>query len=202
MTRAGPAVVTDLVTRAAAGDQQAWDLLVERHIPLIWSICRRHRLSDAEAAQVGQNLWRHLAGQLDTIRDPAALAGWLAAATRRECLRVLNTARGSPAAGSALGAGPIPDEHAGTAEQELLTAERQAALREAFLDLPRCCQQLIGLLIEDPQVPYAQISTRLGIPVGSIGPDRGRCLDQLRRHPALAALINAGPSTVLAVDPP
>ena len=56
------------------------------------------------------------------------------------------------------------------AEQELLVAERHAALREAFTRLPSRCQQLIALLIEDPPVPYAQISVKLGIPVGGIGP--------------------------------
>jgi RNA polymerase sigma factor (sigma-70 family) len=195
VAHAGPAVDTDLLTRAATGDQQAWNQLVERYIPLIWSICRRHQLGDADAARVSQRLWRHLAAQLDTIRDPAGLAGWLAAATRRECLRMATAARESPAAGSAPDAGPIPDAQARTAEQELLAAEQQAVLREAFLDLPPCGQQLIALLTEDPPVPDAEISARLGIPAGRIGPDRRRYLDQLRRHPALAALINAGANT-------
>jgi DNA-directed RNA polymerase specialized sigma24 family protein len=78
-------------------------------------------------------------------------------------------------------------------EHELLAAERQAALREALLALPPCCQQLITLLIQDPPVPYARISATLGIPVGGIGPTRRRCLDKLRRHPAIAALISADP---------
>jgi len=77
------------------------------------------------------------------------------------------------------------------AEQQVLMAERHAALREAFTHLPPRCQQLIAVLIEDPPVPYAEISARLGIPVGSIGPNRSRCLDRLRRYPAIAALINA-----------
>ena len=72
--------------------------------------------------------------------------------------------------------------------------EQQAALRQAFRDLPPCGQRLIALLLKDPPVPYAEISARLGIPVGSIGPNRGRCLDKLRRHPAIAALIDAGNS--------
>ena len=63
----------------------------------------------------------------------------------------------------------IPDAQAPTAEQELLAAERHAALREAFTRLPRCCQQLIALLISDPPLSYAQISARLGIPVGASG---------------------------------
>ena len=77
------------------------------------------------------------------------------------------------------------------AESELLRAERHAALRDAFSHLPPGSRKLIALLIQDPPVPYAEISTRLGIPVGSIGPSRGRCLDKLRRDPAIAALINA-----------
>jgi RNA polymerase sigma factor (sigma-70 family) len=187
-------VVTDLVTCARKGDKQAWDALVERYSPLIWSICRRHRLRDADAEDVGQNVWSHLVDQLDNVRDPAALPGWLATTTRRECLRVLRAAREPLAAGYGLDAQILSDEQAGTAEQELLVAERQAALREAFLALPPSDQQLIGLLLEDPPVPYAEISSRLGIPVGSIGPHRGRCLDKLRRDPAIAALINADSS--------
>ena len=85
----------------------------------------------------------------------------------------------------------LPDEQTATAEDELLMAERHAALREAFTDLSPNCQRLLTLLIADPPMPYAEISARLGIAVGSIGPYRSRCLDRLRRHPAIAALIDA-----------
>ena len=183
-------VVIDLVTRAGTGDKRAWDTLVERYATMIWSICRRHRLSDADAQDVGQSVWLQLVDQLDRIRDPAALPGWLATVTRRECLRVLGAVRAPLTAGSVMDAETIPDEQAGAAEQELLAAERHAALREAFRDLPPSGQRLILILFEDPPVPYAEISARLGIPVGSIGPTRSRCLDKLRRHPAIAALIN------------
>jgi len=194
-TGAGPVrddpLVIDLVTRARYGDKQAWDALVERYAPLIWSICRRHRLGVADAEDVGQTVWLHMADQLDKIRDPAALPGWLATATRRECLRVLRAARGPLAAGYALDPETISDESAGAAEQEVLAAERDDALREAWQDLPPGGQRLILLLIKDPPVPYAEISARLGIPVGSIGPTRRRCLDKLRDHPAVAALGDA-----------
>jgi RNA polymerase sigma factor (sigma-70 family) len=182
--------VTDLVTRAKNGQQRAWDALVERYAPLVWSICRAHRLSDADADDAGQAVWLHLAGQLDNIHDPAALAGWLATTTRRECARLQRAAQQPPPQPKARDA-TIPDEQTAMAEHELLMAERHAVLREAFTHLPPRCQRLIALLIEDPPVPYAQISARLGIPVGSIGPCRGRCLDKLRRHPAVAAMINA-----------
>ena len=187
----GQRPVTDLVTRARNGDQQAWDALVERYAPLIWSICRRYRLAGADAEDVGQSVWLQLVDHLGKIRDPAALPGWLATTTRRECLRVRRAARGPPAAGSCAGRREHPGRAGRTAEQELLRAERHAALREAFTHLPLRCQQLIALLIEDPPVPYAEISATLGIPVGSIGPTRRRCLDKLRRHPAIAALTNA-----------
>jgi RNA polymerase sigma factor (sigma-70 family) len=184
------AVVTDLVTRARNGDKQAWDALVERYAPLIWSICRRYRVAGADADDVGQGVWLQLVDQLDKIRDPAALPGWLATTTRRECVRVLRAVRGPHAARYARDAETIPDDHSQMAEQQVLVAERHAALREAFAHLPPCDQQLIALLIQDPPMLYAEISARLRIPVGSIGPTRGRCLDKLRRHPAIAALIN------------
>ncbi len=188
-------VVTGLVTRARNGERQAWDALVERYAPLIWSICRRHRLEAADAEDTAQNVWLKLADQLDNIRDPAALPGWVATTTRRECGRILRTARRPRDAGHALAAGTIPDDGAQAAEQDLLTAERHAALREAFGQLPPGCQQLLALLIEDPALPYAEISARLGVPAGSIGPSRRRCLDKLRRHPAITAPINAGTKT-------
>ena len=187
--------VTDLVTRARKGDQQAWDALVERYAPLIWSICRRHRLSDADAEDVGQSVWLQLVSHLGTVRDPAALPGWLATTTRRECRRVVCAARGPHTSGQLLDAENIPDEQTRTAEQELLAAERHAALLEAFTCLGPSCQQLMAMLLEDPPVPYAEISAILGIPVSSIGPTRGRCLDKLRRYPAIAALIDAEAGT-------
>ena len=186
--------VTDLVTGARNGQKQAWDAVVDRYAPLIWSICRRHGLGRADTEDVGQAVWLHLAGHLGNLREPAALPGWLATTARRECLRVLRAGR-PLAAGQVLDAETLPDDQAGAAEQELLAAERQAALRAAFLDLPPRGQRLIALLLEDPPIPYAEISARLGIPIGSIGPTRRRYLDKMRRHPAIAALIRAEAAT-------
>ena len=183
--------VTDLVMRARNGDQHAWDALVERYAPLIWSICRRYRLGSADAEDVNQSVWLTLVDQLAALREPAALPGWLATTTQRECGRVLRAARKPQTSWYVLDAEDIADEQAVTAEEELLQTERHAALREAFTYLPPSCQQLIAMLIQDPPVPYVQISAELGIPVGSIGPTRRRCLAKLRRHPAVAALIDA-----------
>jgi RNA polymerase sigma factor (sigma-70 family) len=92
-------------------------------------------------------------------------------------------------------AADIADEQTAMAERELALAERNAALRKAFTHLPPRCQQLITMLIEDPPMPYAEISARLGIPVQNIATHRSRCLAKLRRHPAIAALTNAQAGT-------
>jgi RNA polymerase sigma factor (sigma-70 family) len=129
--------------------------------------------------------------QLGSLRDPAGLPGWLATTTQRECGRVLSVSREQEVSGQSPDAADIPDKLTGIAESELLRAERHAALRDAFTQLPPKSQQLIALLIQDPPLSYAEISAKLGIPAGSIGPNRSRCLQKLRRHPAIAALFNA-----------
>jgi RNA polymerase sigma factor (sigma-70 family) len=186
-------VLTALVTRARDGDRHAWDQLVDRYAPLVWSICRRHRLEAADAQDAAQSVWLALVDHLDSLRDPAALPGWVATTTRRECARILRAARRPGSARYELAAETLADQHTRPAEHDLLAAEQHAALRQAFRQLPPAGQQLLALLTADPPVPYAQISATLGIPVGSIGPTRRRCLDQLRRHPAITALTNPDP---------
>jgi RNA polymerase sigma factor (sigma-70 family) len=184
-------VVIDLVACARGGDIQAWDTLVKRYTPLIESICRRYRLSWADTDDVRQRVWLCLVDHLDKIRQPAALPGWIATTTRHECERLARAARGRHAATCTLDTDDIPDTRAEGADHRLLAAERHAALREAFSHLPPKGQQLIAMLAADPPVPYAEISARLGIPIGSIGPTRSRCLHSMRRYRAVAALINA-----------
>lgn len=195
--RDDPSVI-DLVSRANSGDRTAWDQLVDRYAPLVWGICRRFRLSRADADDVGQGVWLRLVEQLPTIRDPAALPGWLATTTRRECLRVVRTGQRrdeherplSPDTAAALARRDASE--ADLPEAELLEFERRAALREALASVPAHCQQLLLLLIQDPPLPYAEIGARLQLPIGSIGPNRGRCLAALRRCPAITALIDVG----------
>jgi RNA polymerase sigma factor (sigma-70 family) len=181
-------VVADLVGGARNGDRQAWDALVERYTPLIWSICRRYGIGGPAAEDVVQHVWLHLVESLNDLRDPAALPGWISTTTRRECCRIRRV-QGLVADDTQV-LENLPDGHAKTVEQELLMAERHATLREAFARLPLPFQRLLALLVADPPVPYAEISARLGIPVGSIGPNRSRSLDRLRRDPAIVRLIN------------
>ena len=140
------------------------------------------------AARIAKERSRNTAGQAQPIRP--STPGWLATTTQRECQHVLNKAQARHIARHEPDAQNTPDGQAETIEQELLAADRHAALPEAFTHLPPRDQQLIALLIEDPPVPYAEISTRLGIPADSIGPNRRRCLDKLRHHPVIVALIS------------
>ena len=183
-----PVSASFLVSRVKMGDQEAWDALVERYASLIWFTCRRYRLNGADAEDVGQSVWLQLVEHVGTIRDPAALPGWLVTTTRRECARVLRSAQRAQPGDHAPDFEHIAEQMGRTAEEEVLAAERHAALREALTDLPPAWQRLMAMLSADPPVPYAEISSRLGIAVGSIGPTRARCLERIRRHPAIAAL--------------
>jgi RNA polymerase sigma factor (sigma-70 family) len=184
--RDDPQVVA-LVTRASGGDQDAWYELVDRYAPLVYTICTRYRLSNHDIEDVGQNVWLLLVEQLGKLREPAALPGWLATTTGRECLRVVTAAHKSERLGTGLDDSVMFVDDT-VIDEEILVAERNAALRAAFAELPPRCQRLLSMLISDPPHSYAQIHAELGIPVGSIGPQRARCLDRLRRSSAFAAL--------------
>jgi RNA polymerase sigma factor (sigma-70 family) len=180
--------VVELVVRARDGEQEAWDEMVERYAPLVCGICQRYGLARADADDVGASVWLRLVERLDTIREPAALPGWLATTTRHECLRVIRARKREV---------PVEDDQrlVGDAEPAadawLLKQERLIALRMAFAGLPDRCRHLLTLLFAEPVTPYDEISARLEIPVGTIGPTRQRCLAKLRTSPALAALASA-----------
>ena len=184
--RDDPTVVA-LVARAARGDPGAWDEIVERYAPLVWSICARFQLSSHDREDVSQSVWLLLVEQLGKLREPAALPGWIATTTQRECLRVVMAAHKSERLGTGLDDALQFVDHT-IIDEEILMAERNAALRAACAELPTRCQQLLAMLTSDPPCSYAQISEKLQIPMGSIGPQRARCLERLRRSAALAWL--------------
>jgi RNA polymerase sigma factor (sigma-70 family) len=183
--------VTALVTRAAGGDQRAWDEIVERYAPLVWSICRRYRLDRADVDDVAQNVWLRLVEQLSALREPAALPGWLATTTQRECLRILRVNGQADRRNERLADEMITAAESVEIEEEIIAAEWNRVLCLALDELPLPCRQLLSMLMQEPPVPYAEISKRLGIPVGGIGPSRARCLAKMRRSPPLAALLEA-----------
>ena len=184
--RDDPTVVA-LVTRAAGSDPGAWNEIVERYAPLVWSICARFQLSRSDRQDVAQNVWLLLVEQLGKLREPAALPGWLGTTTRRECLRLVTAARKSERLGTGLDdALQFVDNT--IIDEEILMAERNAALRTALAELPPRCQRLLAMLTSDPPSSYTEISKTLQVAIGSIGPQRARCLERLRRSPAIARL--------------
>lgn len=185
--RNDPSVIA-LVGRVIDGDQEAWNEIIDRYAPLVWAICVRYQLSRADIDDVGQSVWLLLVENVASLREPAALPGWIATTTRNECLRVLRASRRLDPDGLPPDDQLPPDESA-VVDAELIEAEREAALRAAFDELPPNCHQLLSMLVSDPPPGYAQVSASLGIPIGSIGPTRARCLDRLRQSPHLADFV-------------
>jgi RNA polymerase sigma factor (sigma-70 family) len=180
-------LIVALVARATGGDQRAWDEIVERYAPLVYAICTKYRLGRDDTEDVGQTVWLLLIEHLGRLREPAALPGWLATTTAHECLRVVRA--GNRSDRHAIGNEDsllFVDDRA--IDEEILVAERNAALRAVFAELPARCQELLSMLINDPPYSYDRIHQTLGIPVGSIGPQRARCLDRMRRSSAFIAL--------------
>jgi RNA polymerase sigma factor (sigma-70 family) len=166
---------------AADGDQLAWTSIVSTYSGLIWTVARAYRLSSADSADVFQGTWLRLVEHLGDIRDAGRLGGWLATTARREALQLLRrTGRDMPVDDMSTvseAANGVP-----TADEELLRTEDQRTLWSAFGQLPDNCQRLLRLLFAEPPALYADISTGLGIPLGSIGPTRSRCLASLEKR--------------------
>jgi RNA polymerase sigma factor (sigma-70 family) len=204
-----PDEIALLFARAAAGDKASFDVLVRRLAGVVWSVVRAHRLSGPDAEDVVQGVWLRLTQHLGSIRQPERLPGWLATTARHECLAVMRRhARDSGAGpvtdgvdavdgvtetstavtvGGASGAGiDVVGDAVGVAMED---SARRRAVRAAMDNLDSRCRELLALLAHVPPVTYQDISESLGMPVASIGPTRGRCLDKIRRHPAVRAMI-------------
>jgi RNA polymerase sigma factor (sigma-70 family) len=191
--------ITSLVDAAAAGDEHAWHEIVDRYAPLLARVIRRFQLTTAETQDVAQTVWLRLVEHLGDLREPRALPMWIITTSRRECLRYLSDRRRSqpydPLDPSWLAASTEDAEP----DAELLHAERHEALLAGLAELPARQRELLLLLVEDPPLSYAQISRRTGIPVGSIGPTRGRALERLRQTFAVSDHVT-GPASVPVVS--
>jgi RNA polymerase sigma factor (sigma-70 family) len=170
---------TRLLRTAARGDHRAWQGLVEKYGRLIWSITRDFKLIDSDAADVVQTTWMRLIEHIDRIEHADRVGSWLAATARNECLRSL-AARKRLVLAQEDDSFDGPARHEPEVDEALLAAERAAGVREAMTQLPWRWQRLMEMLMADPPASYAEISDQLGLPVGSIGPTRGRCLARLR----------------------
>jgi RNA polymerase sigma factor (sigma-70 family) len=185
--------LTGLVAAAIGGDEAAWVALVRRYTPLARSVMSSYRVFGADAEDVGQIVWLRLIEHLSELRQPRALPMWVITTTRNECIRHLRASRRAEPFEPQAERLAADVETTGV-DEALLRSERRLALLEAIAELPDHQRNLLLLLVEDPPLPYSEISRRLGIAVGSIGPTRARALRRLGSSPALAALFVQAPA--------
>jgi len=196
MSRTGPALDpaedARLVERCLAGEARAWDALVARHERLVYAVARSYRLADEDLGDVFQEVFAALVRGLPRLRDPRTLVRWLASTTER-IARATARRRRREQARSTAAAGEIeelPSEQPAVGD-EVEVLEARALVRLALESLPEGCRRLIAALYyEDPPPDYAALARRLGMPIGSLGPTRARCIERLRRR--LAELEGAG----------
>jgi RNA polymerase sigma factor (sigma-70 family) len=183
-----PGNLSRLLAAAESGDQAAWNEIVNRFTNLLWSVCRSFRLHDDQAIDVVQTTWLRLVENLGKIHDPERLAGWLATTARRECLRLLRRSGREDVGWTDTTVPTVLDDDALTRPESadvgvdlrLLTDERDKQLWRCFSRLPERCQRLLRVLMATETNAYAEVSAALGLPIGSIGPTRMRCLTRLR----------------------
>lgn len=170
-----------LVQACRDGDTAAWEALLQRYQRLIYAIPRRAGLSDDMAAEVFQNVCLTLIEHIDGLQQPDRIGAWLVTTARRESWRLLRRERTTLALAeddsetAAVDTALLPDE-------QLERLESQHSVRRAVNALDERCRTLLTLLFYQPTPPaYADIAARLGVPEGSIGPTRARCLQKLQR---------------------
>lgn len=179
------AEVARLVLGARDGDQLAWSGLVDRFGRVVYGVCRGYRLSPADAADVSQTVWLRLAENLHRIQQPERVGAWLVTTARRECVALLRTrSRFEPLD---VDYDATPSTAPGPAETTL-RRETIAEVATAFTMIGDRCQDLLRRLVCDPDATYRELTEVLGIPIGSIGPTRMRCLSKLRA--ALAKVMS------------
>jgi len=174
-----------LVARALAGERAAWEGLVARLQRVVWRAIGRFDLSAEDRKDAFAATFFRLYERLDTVREPAKLPGWVATTARNEVHTLLRGRRDRPMDAVDL---PLPP-HEEEPEREMVDDELRVALRAALAGLSTACQDLLRLLSIDPPLSYADIGEVLGLPHGSIGPTRQRCLERLRSAPQLVPFL-------------
>jgi RNA polymerase sigma factor (sigma-70 family) len=179
------ALAADGFGRWREGDAGGLDDLVAVLTPVLWHVVRAYRLPQDVAEDVIQTTWLALVRRRDAIEDAQAVGGWLTTTARREAWRVRSTgARSMPVEDDDL-APRLPT--ARSAESSVVESDERHRLWAVVGSLPERCQRLLRVVAFENRPDYARLAVDLGMPVGSIGPTRGRCLAKLR-----VALMQAG----------
>lgn len=180
--RLDPELDARLVERCLSGDARAWDALVTRHERLVHAVGRSWRLSDEDMGDVFQEVFAALVRSLPRLRDARALVRWLSTTSDRVARATALRRRREQAltAGddAVLERRAADDEPVGA---DLERLEQQALVRLALAAIDARCRDLLAALYyEDPAPAYAELARRLGVPIGSLGPTRARCMEKLR----------------------
>ena len=170
--------MADLMTATRDGSEEALGQIVTELTPLLWQVARAAGLSSADAEDVLQTVWMRLLAHLNTIHTASALTAWLVVTTRREAWRVRAVGRRQvPTDADWLAALPDPDPGS---EELAVVEEQRLSLWAAIGQLSQRCQELLRIIAFVPRPDYDAVAAALGMPRGSIGPTRGRCLAKLR----------------------
>jgi RNA polymerase sigma factor (sigma-70 family) len=183
-TTEDPASVWDTAgssfARWRSGDPSALDDLVRVMSPILWHVVRATGLGREQSEDVVQTAWLALVRSAGSVGDPQAVARWLCTTARREAWRVSKNAGRSTAVDDESLEWHLPQQ--GSAESEVVLSDEQHRLWDSLGHLSDRCQRLLRIVALEPRPDYARIAGELKMPVGSIGPTRGRCLDKLRHE--------------------
>lgn len=172
--------VAELVAAARNRDEGAYHELIELYENYVWAVVRSFRLSNADAHDAVQITWLRLVENLDRLRDPERVGNWLATTASRECLRIKRRA-GRETGDAELHLLHRPDDRFPAPEAHAIDGLMASALWEQVASLPGRGQELLRSLTRNDAPAYAELSQQIGMPVGSIGPTRGRYLRRLRQ---------------------
>jgi RNA polymerase sigma factor (sigma-70 family) len=177
----------ELIAVCLAGNAEAWDALIERYEALIYSVLVRSGLSQPDADDLFQDVCLILYNHLGDLRDTARLASWLISTAKREVWRLHRRRKPHPMADLSErewefeSAEPIASPESPQPEASAIALEEQHLVRLAMGQMQERCRQLLALLyMKDPPASYAEVSSQLSLPSGSIGPTRARCLQKLK----------------------
>jgi RNA polymerase sigma factor (sigma-70 family) len=180
-----PAELSELVGRARQGEASAWEALVRGTSNAVYRGLAAFDVPADVREELYHETYVKLVERLDTIEQPAALPAWLMTTARNQALQFLRKrakyvpVADLPEVGSAI-----------NLDEALLDDELRVAVARAFRRLSAACQRLLRLLTVSPSLSYAEISELIGTPIGSLGPQRIRCLKQLRLTPELIPFID------------
>lgn len=161
-----------------AGDEARMTELVSLLTPILWHTSRAQRLDIQTAEDVVQSVWLAFVRGADSIADPQAVLQWLIVSTRREAWRVVK--RSDRVQPTEFDDDDVVTPSRDLPEERVLREDGDSRLWQHIAELPERCQSLLRVIAFADRPDYAAVAKALGIPVGSIGPTRGRCLAKLR----------------------